>query len=114
MFDLAERSNLHDNLTDSVKAVINSHRALSMRTSLLTSFLSNDVEGSILTSFFGADFIDRVSDNLLIAVIDIDDGVEDRMALSHDHKDCDHFINYLLNLMNLILKLSEDIDMLHR
>ena len=114
VFGLAERGNLHDNLTDSIKAVINSHRALSVRTSLLIPFLSNGVEGSISTSFFDADFIGRISDGLSIAVIDIDDDAEDRMILNYDYKDCDYLINYLLSLMDLILKLSENINMLHR
>ena len=80
----------------------------------MTLFLSNDVEGSVLTSFFGADLVGRVSDNLLITVIDINDDVKDRMTLSHNHKNCDHLINHLLSLMDLISKLGEDIDMLHR
>ena len=114
MFGLAEKSNFHDNLTDSIKAVINSHRVLPVRTSLLTSFLSNDVEGSVLTSFFGADLIDRVLNGLSIMLIGVDDDAEGRITFSYYHKNYDHFINHLLSLMNLILKLSEDIDMLHR
>ena len=114
MFGLAERGNLHGNLTDSIKAVIGSHKVLSVKTPLLTPFLSNDVESSILMSFFGADLIDRVSDGLSIAVIDIDDDMKDKMTFSHYHKDCDHLINYLLSLMDLISKLSEDIGILHR
>ena len=114
MFGLAERGNLHGNLTDSVKAVIGPHRVLPVRTPLLTPFLSNGVEGSIPTSFFGANLIDRVSDGLSIVVIDVDDGAKGRMTLSHDYKNCDHLINHLLSLMNLISKLSEDIGMLHR
>ena len=85
-----------------------------MRTSLLTLFLSNGVEGSILISFFDADFVDRVLNGLSIAVIDVDDGVKDRMILSYGHKDCNHLINHLLSLMNLISKLGEDIGILHR
>ena len=112
MFDLAERSNFHSNLTDSVKMVISSHEMFLMRISLLTPFLSNDVKGSISTSFFNTSFINRVSDDLLIVLIDINDDVKGKMIFSHCHKDYNHLINYLLSLMNLILKLSENISIL--
>ena len=114
MFNLTERDNLHSNLTDSIKAVISSHRVLSIRISLLTPFLSNGVKSSILMSFFNADFIDRVSNSFLIAVININDDMKDRMTLNHNYKNCNHLINHLLSLMNLILKLGENIDILHR
>ena len=114
MFGLAERGNLYDNLTDSIKAVINSHRVLPMRTPLLTPFLSNSVESSIPTSFFDADLIDRVSNDLSITLIDINDDAESRMIINHYYKNCNHLINHLLSLMNLISKLSENVDILHR
>ena len=114
MFGFAERGNLHDNLTDSIKVVIGLHRALSVRTLLLTSFLSNSVESSILISFFGVDFVDRVSNGLSIILIDIDNNIEDRMTFNHYYKDYDYFINYLLSLMDLILKLGENINILHK
>ena len=114
MFGFVERGNLHGNLMDSVKVVIGPHRVFPMRTSLLTPFLSNGVEGSVLTSFFGVDLSDRVLNGFSIAVIDINDDVKNRMAFNHDHKDYDHLINHLLSLMNLISKLSENVDMLHR
>ena len=84
-----------------------------MRTPLLTPFLSNGVEGSIPMSFFGVDLVGRVPDGLPITLIGIDNGAEGRMALSHCHKNCDHLINHLLSLMDLISKLGEDIGMLH-
>ena len=114
MFGLAERGNFHGNLTDSVKAVVGPHRVLPVWTPLLTPFLSNGVEGSVPTSFFDADLIGRVLDGLPIALIGINNGAEGRMAVSHCHKDCNHLINYLLSLMDLISKLGEDIGMLHR
>ena len=113
MFGLAERGNLHGNLVDSVKVVVGPHRVLPVWTPLLTPFLSNGVEGSVLMSFFGADLIDRVSNGLPIALIDINDNAEGRITINHYHKDCDHFINHLLSLMDLISKLSEDIGILH-
>ena len=113
MFGPAERGNLHGNLADSIKVIIDSHRVLPVRAPLLTPFLSNGVEGSVLMSFFGVDLVGRVSDGLPIVLIGIDDGVEGRMAVGHCHKGCDHPINYLLSLMDLILKLGEDIGMLH-
>ena len=114
MFGLAERDNLHGNLTDSVKVVIGPYEVLPIRIPLLTSFLSNGVEGSILISFFNVDLIGKVLNGLSIAVIDVDDDAESRMALSHCHKDCDYLINHLLSLMDLISKLSENVDILHR
>ena len=114
MFGLIERDNLHGNLTDSIKAVINSHKAFSVRTPLLTPFLNNGVEGSILTNFFNANLIGRISNDLSITVIDINDDAEGRMTFNYNHKNCDHLINYLLNLMDLILKLSENIDILYK
>ena len=113
MFGLTERGNLHSNLTDSVKVIISSHKVLPVRTPLLISFLSNGVESSILTSFFNADFIDRVLNDFLIAVIDVDDDAESRMIFNHCYKNYDYFINHLLSLMDLILKLSENIGILH-
>ena len=113
MFGLAERGNLYSNLIDSIKTVISLHRMLIIKTSLLIPFLSNGVEGSILMSFFSVNFIDKVSDDLSIILINVDNDVEDRMILSYYHKNCDHFINHLLNLMNLILKLNENINILH-
>ena len=113
MFSPAERGNFHGNLTDSIKVVISSHKVLPVRTPLLTPFLSNGIEGSILMSFFDADFIGRISNGFPIVLIGVDDDAESRMALSHCHKNCDYFINYLLSLMDLILKLSEDIGILH-
>ena len=114
MFGLAERGNLHGNLVDSVKVVVGPHRVLPVWTPLLTPFLSNGVEGSVLMSFFGADLVGRVSNGLPITLIDINDDAEGRMAVSHCHKGCDHLINHLLSLMDLISKLGEDIGMLHR
>ena len=114
VFGLTERGNLHGNLADSVKAVIGPHRVLPVRTPLLTPFLSNDVEGSVLMSFFDADLIGRVLNDLLIVLIDVDNDVKDKMIFSHCYKDCNHFINHLLNLMDLILKLNEDIDILYK
>ena len=114
MFGLAERSNLHDNLMNSVKVVINPHRMLPMRTPLLTSFLSNGVESSVLMSFFNADFNDRVLNSLSIMIIDIDNDVKGRMAFNYNYKNCNHLINYLLSLMDLILKLGENVDILYR
>ena len=114
MFGLAERNNFHGNLTDSVKAVINSHKALSVRILLLTLFLSNGVESSVLISFFGVNLVGRVLNDLSIIMIDVDNDVKGRMILSYNHKNCNHFINYLLSLMNLISKLGENINMLHK
>ena len=114
MFDFAEKSNLHGNLTDSIKMVINSHKVLSVKTLLLTSFLNNDVESSFLINFFNVNFVNRVLNDLLIILIGINDDAENRMVFNHYYKNCDYFINHLLSLMNLILKLSENINILYK
>ena len=114
MFGLAERDNFHDNLMDSIKAVISSHKVFSVRAPLLTPFLSNGVESSILTSFFNADLINRISDGFPIALINVNDNAENRIIFSYYYKNCNHFINHLLSLMDLILKVNENIDMLYK
>ena len=113
MFGLAERGNFHGNLTDSIKVVIGPHEVLLMRILLLTLFLSNDVENNVLTSFFNVNFIDRVLNDFLIMLIDINDDIKNRIIFNYYNKNCNHFINHLLSLMNLILKLGENIGMLH-
>ena len=114
MFNFAERDNLYGNLINSIKVVVDSHEVFLIRALLLIPFLSNDVKDSISTSFFSADFIDRVLNDLPIVLIDVDNNAEDRMTFNHCYKNCNHLINHLLSLMNLILKLSENIGMLHR
>ena len=98
---------------NSVKVIVNSHKVLSVKTLLLILFLSNDVKSSVLMNFFNVNFIDRISNSLSIVLINVDDNMKDRITFSYYHKNCDHFINHLLNLINLILKLSENIDILY-